>query len=355
MLEFELGTCHSNQLNDYHMPTLRSAQPLYSHDRALVWWLFGIAGLVAIMVVIGGVTRLTGSGLSMVEWRPLIGILPPLTEAEWLRVFRLYQASPEFQEINFDMDLGGFKVIFFWEYVHRVWGRLLGLAFGLPLLFFWIAGRIPKGYGLTLLSLLALGGLQGLIGWWMVTSGLVENPAVSQYRLATHLSIALLILVMLLWTALNLRFGRSKRPSGHAAAALLLVSLTIVAGAFVAGMDAGLLYNEYPLMGNGLIPVEYGENGMSDPFENPASAQFHHRWIAVLAVLAVAGMWFSGLRKGLGILVHIMAAIVIGQFLLGLTTLLLGVPVWAGALHQAGAVLLLSIVLIVAHRLQARG
>ena len=331
-----------------------SAQPSYDYDRALVWWLFVMAGLVAIMVVIGGVTRLTGSGLSMVEWRPLIGILPPLTEAEWTRVFRLYQNSPEFLQVNMDMDLAGFKVIFFWEYVHRVWGRLLGLAFGLPLLFFWLTGRIPKGYCLPLFGLLALGGVQGIIGWWMVTSGLIDNPAVSQYRLATHLSMALLLLVLLLWTALNLRFGRSKRPSGHAAATLLLVSMTIVAGAFVAGMDAGLLYNEYPLMGDGLVPVEYGENGLSDPFDNPASAQFHHRWIAVLTVLAVAGLWVSGLRKGLGGLVHIMPVIVISQFLLGITTLLLGVPVWAGALHQAGAVLLLSVVLIVTHRLQAQ-
>ena len=331
-----------------------SAPPLHSYDRALVWWLYGMAGLVAIMVVIGGITRLTGSGLSMVEWRPLIGILPPLTEAEWLRVFTLYQSSPEYQQVNMDMDLAGFKVIFFWEYVHRVWGRLLGLAFGLPLLFFWLKRRIPRGYGLPLLCLLALGGFQGVIGWWMVTSGLVNNPAVSQYRLATHLSMALIILVLLLWTALNLRFGRSKRPSGHAAVTLLLVALTIIAGAFVAGMDAGLLYNEYPMMGGGLVPIEYGENGLSDPFDNPASAQFHHRWIAVLAVLAVAGLWVSGLRKGLRGLVHIMAAVVSSQFLLGLTTLLLGVPVWAGALHQAGAVLLLSVVLVVVHRLQAQ-
>ena len=336
------------------MPTLLSAQPSYGYDRALVWWLFGMVGLVAIMVVIGGVTRLTGSGLSMVEWRPFIGILPPLTEVEWMRVFKLYQASPEFQQVNIDMNLAEFKVIFFWEYVHRVWGRLLGLAFGLPLLFFWLAGRIPQGYGLPLLGLLALGSIQGIIGWWMVTSGLVDNPAVSQYRLAIHLSMALLILLLLLWTALNLRFGRSKRPSGRAAATLLLVALTIVAGAFVAGMDAGLLYNEYPLMGDGLVPVEYGENGLFDPFDNPATAQFHHRWIAVLTVLAVADLWVFGLRKGLRGLVHIMAMSVIIQFLLGLTTLLLGVPVWAGALHQAGAVLLLSIVLIVTHRLQAQ-
>lgn len=331
-----------------------SLSPAQTYDRALVWWLFVMVGLVGVMVVIGGVTRLTGSGLSMVEWRPLIGILPPLSEAEWMRVFTLYQASPEFQEINTDMDLAGFKVIFFWEYVHRVWGRLLGLAFGLPLVFFWLAGRIPAGYGLPLMGLLILGGLQGVIGWWMVTSGLVDNPAVSQYRLATHLSMALLIFCILLWTALNLQYGRARRPSGHAAATVFLVGLTIVAGAFVAGMDAGLLYNEYPLMGDGLIPVEYGEAGLADPFENPASAQFHHRWIAVLATAAVIGLWAIARRRGHTLSAGIMAIAVFCQFALGLTTLLLGVPVWAGAMHQAGAVVLLSAVLVVTHRLSAQ-
>lgn len=334
--------------------TATSPSTPHSYDRALVWWLFGMAVLVGIMVVIGGVTRLTGSGLSMVEWRPLMGILPPLSDSEWMRVFTLYQASPEFQEINTGMDLAGFKVIFFWEYVHRVWGRLLGLAFGLPLLFFWLSGRIPTGYGLALVGLLLLGGLQGVIGWWMVTSGLVDNPAVSQYRLAAHLSMALVILCLLLWTGLNLRYGRAKLPSGHAAASVVLVGLTIVAGAFVAGMDAGLLYNEYPLMGDRLVPVEYGEAGLADPFENPASAQFHHRWIAVLALLAVIGLWMRAARRGLSAVAHIMGAAVICQFVLGLITLLLGVPVWAGALHQAGAVVLLSAVLAVAHHLSAR-
>ena len=336
------------------MTGLTSPLPSHNFDRALVWWLFGMAVLVGIMVVIGGVTRLTGSGLSMVEWRPLMGILPPLSDAEWMRVFTLYQASPEFQDINTDMDLAGFKVIFFWEYVHRVWGRLLGLAFGLPLVFFWLSGRIPGGYGLPLFGLLILGGLQGVIGWWMVTSGLVDNPAVSQYRLATHLSMALIILTLLLWTALNLRYGRAKLPSGHAAATIILVGLTIVAGAFVAGMDAGLLYNEYPLMGTGLVPVEYGEAGLADPFENPASAQFHHRWVAVLAMLAVIGLWRAAWRRGLGPVAHIMGVAVLCQFALGLTTLLLGVPVWAGALHQAGAVVLLCAVLVVTHHLSTR-
>ena len=315
-------------------------------------WLAIMAVLVAIMVVIGGVTRLTDSGLSMVEWRPLMGIIPPLTEAEWMRVFLLYQQSPEFRHINVDMDLSGFKTIFFWEYVHRVWGRLIGLAFGIPLLAFWLRGMIPSSLKPILLILLVLGGLQGVIGWWMVASGLVDNPAVSQYRLAAHLSTALLIYGLLVWTALTVSEGPAMMPRGYDLATLILVSVTILAGAFVAGMDAGLLYNEYPLMGDSLLPVEYGEEGLSDAFENPAAAQFHHRWIAVLAALAVAGLWVKARKNMLAKLrAHIMIVIVVFQFLLGVTTLLLGVPVWAGALHQLGAVLLLGSVLATLHAL----
>ena len=321
-------------------------------SQPIALWLGVMAALVAMMVVIGGVTRLTGSGLSMVEWRPLMGILPPLSESEWMRVFLLYQQSPEFQNINIDMDLSGFKTIFFWEYVHRVWGRLLGLAFGIPLLAFWLLGMIPSRLKPVLLTLLVLGGLQGIIGWWMVISGLVDNPAVSQYRLAAHLSMALLIYGLLVWTALSVVEGPSTMPLGYGLATLILVAGTILAGAFVAGMDAGLLYNEYPLMGDNLLPVEYGEGGLLDAFENPAAAQFNHRWLAVLAVLAVAGLWVRARRNmRANLRAHIMVAIVFCQFLLGITTLLLGVPVWAGALHQLGAVLLLGTVLATLHAL----
>ena len=186
----------------------------------------------------------------------------------------------------------------------------------------------------------------------MVTSGLVNEPSVSQYRLATHLSMALLIFALLIWTGLNLRDGKSALPTGHVAGTLALIVLTIVAGAFVAGMDAGLLYNEYPLMGEGLIPIEYGEAGWLDPLENPASAQFHHRWIALLAVGAVIGLWMRT-RKQASVAVrgHLMMGMVGLQFLLGILTLLNGVPVWLGAAHQTGAVLLLAFTLFVAHGL----
>jgi len=329
-------------------------QLTHTNHNAVATWLFCMAGLVAMMVFIGGVTRLTGSGLSMVEWRPLMGILPPLSEAEWMRVFTLYQASPEFNEINSDMSLAGFKVIFFWEYVHRVWGRMLGFAFILPLIYFWVKQMIPHGYRLKFIGLMILGGMQGVIGWWMVKSGLIDNPAVSQYRLATHLSMALLIFVLLVWCGMNIAYGRAGMPRGHGAASFVLLSITIVAGAFVAGLDGGLVYNEYPMMGEGLVPVEYGEAGLSDPFENPASAQFHHRILALIAVAAIIGLWVIARKNGLGITAHLMLACVAGQFALGLTTLLLYVPVWAGALHQLGAVLLLGSVTIVLHQLSRR-
>ena len=186
----------------------RNASP--HGDQLVTKWLFGMALLVAIMVVIGGVTRLTGSGLSMVEWRPLIGTLPPLSVAEWDRVYKLYQASPEYQQLNFGMSLVAFKNIFFWEYFHRLWGRFLGLAFGLPFLIFVIFGHVPRGFGWRLTLLLCLGGFQGVVGWWMVKSGLTEQASVSQYRLASHLAVALVIFSVLIWTAFDLRDGRAK-------------------------------------------------------------------------------------------------------------------------------------------------
>ena len=321
-------------------------------DSFAFWWLITMAGLVGIMVLIGGVTRLTGSGLSMVEWRPLMGTLPPLSAAEWQRVYELYLASPEYQEFNYGMDLAGFKTIFFWEYFHRLWGRLLGLAFAIPFLMLIIRGRVPNGFGGRLFGLLILGGLQGVIGWWMVKSGLTADATVSQYRLAVHLGMALVILALLLWTAFDIRHGRAMMPRGHAAGTLGLVMVTILAGALVAGMDAGLLYNQYPLMGDGLIPVEYGDDGMFDAFENPASAQFHHRWIAALAVLAVITLALRGRRYPASRTPATLALVfVLAQFVLGIAVLLHGVPVSLGAMHQTGAVLLLASLVWTAHRM----
>ena len=328
-----------------------ASQPT-AHERAIATWLLTMAGLVALMVLIGGITRLTGSGLSMVEWRPLMGTLPPLSAAEWERVFLLYQQSPEYNDINFGMSLDEFKTIFFWEYVHRLWGRLLGIVFIVPFIYFLVRKMIPQGYGFMLGLLLVLGGFQGVIGWWMVKSGLVQDPAVSQYRLAIHLGMALVIYALLLWTSFNLFYGRTLKISPHYMGVVGIIGLTIIAGAFVAGMDAGLLYNEYPLMGEGLVPIEYGEEGLADPFENPAAAQFHHRWIAVLAVIGVITLWRRAVKiasiKKRGMIVGM---IVLGQFTLGIFTLLNGVPVWMGAAHQIGAVLLLGSALWCVHGL----
>ena len=325
----------------------RNATP--ASNQTVAKWLFGMTLLVAMMVVIGGVTRLTGSGLSMVEWRPLMGTLPPLTAAEWDRVYQLYRESPEYQQLNHGMTLAAFKNIFFWEYFHRLWGRLLGLAFSLPLLVFLLRGLIPHGYGLRLGLLLLLGGFQGVVGWWMVKSGLTADASVSQYRLATHLGIALMIFSLLIWTAFDLRDGRAQGPAGHAMASLVLLGVTILAGALVAGMDAGLLYNHYPLMGNGLVPVEYGEAGLLDPFENPASAQFHHRWIAALTFGAVVVLGLKARKGQSKRRAYLVLAAVSVQFILGIVTLLHGVPVSLGGMHQAGAVILLGCLLALIH------
>ena len=315
----------------------------------VAYWLVGMAVLVAIMVIIGGITRLTGSGLSMVEWRPLMGTLPPLNATEWQRVFDLYRASPEYEQLNKGMDLDGFKTIFCWEYFHRLWGRLLGLAFGLPFLFLLITRRVPFGYNKRLSSLFLLGGLQGVIGWWMVKSGLSEDAAVSQYRLAVHLCTALIIFSLLVWTSLDLFYQPSKMPHGHSMGSLILIAVTILAGALVAGMDAGLMYNEYPLMGNGLMPTEYGDAGYLDAFENPASAQFHHRWIAALTFGAVITLGIRAWCGGHQILGGSVIGAVTVQFLLGIATLLHGVPVSLGGMHQAGAIILLGTTLALTH------
>jgi cytochrome c oxidase assembly protein subunit 15 len=251
--------------------------------------------------------------------------------------------------MNYGMDLASFKGIFFWEYFHRLWGRLLGLAFGLPLLVLLLTRRVPPGYAGRFTALLCLGGFQGVIGWWMVKSGLTEVASVSQYRLAVHLGTALVIFSLLLWSGLDLIYQPSRRPTGHMMGSLVLIAITILAGALVAGMDAGLLYNEYPLMGDGLLPVEYGEAGTWDAFENPASAQFHHRWIAALTFAAVLVLGVRAWRDGSKWLGGAVLGAVTLQFLLGIATLLHGVPVSLGGMHQAGAVVLLGSALMLAH------
>ncbi len=322
-------------------------------QRAVAVWLVLCGAMVFAMVVLGGATRLTDSGLSMVNWRLLIGILPPISEAEWQETFAKYRASPQFRTMNFWMSVADFKTIFWLEYIHRLWGRLIGLAFGLPLIWFAVRGYLDRPLMVRLFALLVLGGLQGLMGWYMVKSGLVDRPEVSQYRLAAHLALAFLILGYMQWLALGLLLPRASPPTAPCPCLrrlsvfiLAWVSLTVIAGAFVAGLDAGLAYNTFPLMDGQLVPD--GAMTMSpwilNLFENAALVQFNHRIASVISLLLVAGLWISGLRSGArgharGAL-HLMAVAVLVQFALGIATLLSGVVVWIAVAHQGGALVL---------------
>lgn len=326
-----------------------------SHSGQIRIWLLSTIIMVMLMILIGGVTRLTDSGLSMVEWRPLWGFLPPISQFEWNRVFELYMKSPEYIFKNKGMSLEEFKVIFFWEYFHRLWGRLIGIIFIIPLLFFIIVKKIPKSILSKLFLILFLGGLQGFIGWWMVKSGLVNDPTVSQYRLTIHLSNALLILSLLIWVYLDVKEGVSQIKPDFSFFMFSILFITIIAGAFVAGMDAGLMYNEYPFMGDSLIPENYGEYQLLDPFENPASAQFHHRHLALFTTLCTLfycyKYYFESEDKKVKKLSLLISIVVCSQFTLGIITLINMVPVYLGAIHQTGAVILFISLICSMHRL----
>ena len=316
----------------------------------LAIWLFALCLMIVIMIFIGGVTRLTGSGLSMVEWRPFLGFLPPLTETEWTRVFELYKLSPEFKQINSWMEISDFKFIFFWEYFHRVWGRLIGLFILIPFLYFIFTKKLKNKILFRSSIILFLVCVQGLIGWWMVKSGLNEIATVSQYRLSVHLSMAFIILGISFWTALDLFEGAPKNLKFYDIIPLLFISLTIIAGTFVSGMDAGLVYNTFPYMGDGIIPIEYGNLGFIDPFENPVTAQFHHRLLASITLIIIiiySIHYIISNPKNLRILLLLFA--IICQFIIGIFTLLYSVPITLGAMHQFVGVLLFLSALWVLH------
>lgn len=321
--------------------------------RAVAIWLFCIAGLVALMVVIGGLTRLTESGLSMVEWKPVTGWLPPLSEAAWIAEFEKYKQFPEYQKVNIGMTLDGFREIFWLEYIHRLLGRIIGLAFALPMLWFWLRGRIPAGMKPHLVAMFLLGGAQGAMGWFMVKSGLVDHPDVSHYRLTAHLGLAFLIFAYLLWGGLSLvRQGRMLAARGGLVAVLTaLVFIQILSGGLVAGMNAGLAHNTWPLMDGAFIPdgLLIMQPAWVNVFENAMTVQFQHRMLAylvailaVVAALSLKGRAATGLRHGL-------LTVVALQVLLGIMTLLHHVPISLGTLHQAGAVAVLGICVALWH------
>ena len=267
------------------------------NNSSIILWLGIVLIAVILMVFIGGVTRLTDSGLSMVEWKPILGFFPPLSHEEWLRVFELYKNTPEYKYYNKGMQLDEFKIIFFWEYFHRFWGRIIGLIFIIPFLYFIIKKRLSQKNITSLTLILTLGTFQAVIGWWMVKSGLINKPDVSQYRLAIHLSNAFVIMFLLLWLILDLYEGKSKIKFNLTFFTLILVSITIIAGSFVAGMDAGLMYNTYPLMNEKFLPDQYLTLGYLDPFENPGSAQFHHRHLGLLCLILSIFFYFKNYNK----------------------------------------------------------
>jgi len=333
--------------------------------RAIAIWLLTVCALVFAMVVLGGVTRLTHSGLSIVEWKPLVGTIPPLTHADWLELFEKYKLTPEYQKVNVGMDLAGFQGIFWLEYFHRLLGRLIGLAFLLPFVYFLARKQIERTLAPKLWLLFALGAAQGLLGWLMVASGLVDMPRVSPYRLTAHLGLAILIYAATLWVALGLLAPKPQAAESVATlrrfgvAVTALVFFMILTGGFVAGTHAGFAFNDWPTMHGRLVPE--GLYAL-DPwwvnlFENIATVQFNHRLVAYLLCLVIPAYWLVARRHQLSAptrsLFHLLLAMLAVQITLGITTLIYVVPVSLAAAHQGGALVLLTLALLLNHRLRA--
>jgi cytochrome c oxidase assembly protein subunit 15 len=362
---------------------------------AVASWLFGCCTLIFLMVVIGGITRLTLSGLSITEWKPIVGLLPPLSPAEWAGEFAKYKQIPEYWHVHYAMTLSEFKTIYFWEYLHRLVGRLVAIAYAVPFVWFLAQRRLPCSLILPLAGILLLGFAQGALGWYMVESGLADRVEVSHYRLLAHLALALAIYAAILWVALGIVRGRP-RPAihvcnaagndvggraepGHGAALVhsvgetlpswrrageaivVLVALTIAAGGLVAGTHAGLTYNTFPLMDGHIVPADYAQLHpfFLNWFENVAAIQFNHRLLALATAALVLLVWVTGLRGTLPIsarlALHALLATVALQVVLGVATLLLVVPIPLAAAHQAIAVLLLTAAIVLRHTLRRTG
>ncbi len=328
-------------------------------------WLLTCCALILGIVVIGGLTRLTGSGLSMVEWKPIVGLLPPLNEAEWLATFELYRQSPEYRYVNIGMTVDGFKSIFWLEYIHRMIGRFIGMAFLLPFLYFWIRGKIERDLLPKLIAMFVLGGMQGALGWYMVASGLAEDPHVSQYRLTAHLGLAVVIYVYILWVALDLlatdriRFDNDVPPLRRFSLALTAFAfVTILSGGFVAGLRAGYAYNTFPLMGGQWIPdgLLSLQPVWSNLFDNIITVQFTHRILALVLLALIVALWVlsqrHALERGTRIAAHATLGLALLQVSLGISTLVMHVPIALASAHQTVAVLLLTALVVLTHRLR---
>jgi len=352
-----LFTQQETSLSESHITSNNTDQ------KAIAIWLLVCCATIFGMIILGGITRLTGSGLSMVQWEPIMGILPPLNQTEWQESFLLYQQFPEYQLKNFHMSLDDFKSIFWFEYGHRLLGRSIGMIFLLPFLFFLFKGKIEKALTPKLITMFVLGGLQGLMGWYMVKSGLVNDPHVSQYRLTAHLGLAIVIYGYMLWVALGLLYPKinsdKHNPSLSRLALIIstVIFITALSGGFVAGTHAGFAFNTFPLMDGRLIPV-----GLFDLspvwrnfFENIVTVQFDHRVLATLLFLLIPAFWFKAGKLELEPLAktgsHLLLAALALQITLGISTLLLVVPVALAAAHQAGAIVLLTASLFVSQQL----
>ena len=351
--------------DDRDFPNLpKGERALSPRSRRLVAvWLYVIAFMLLVMIALGGATRLTGSGLSIMEWAPVMGTVPPLTEMEWRRLYALYQQIPQYGLVNDGFGLAGFKQIFWLEWTHRLWGRLIGAAFAIPLIWFWVTGRLERRLAPRLMVFLMLGALQGAVGWFMVASGFLPNAtAVAPVRLVAHLGLALLLYGSVLWTALSLlpppprvvECGRTLTALTWVT--LFLVALTIVAGGFVAGLHAGLIYNTFPFMDGRLVPDGYAD---LLPFarnlvENIPAVQFNHRLLASLTLVSASFLVITAWphRERLGWRAGFVGCAVLLQYALGVATLLLAVPAYLALLHQVCATILLTAVLMTAHAIR---
>ncbi|HKQ55457.1 MAG TPA: COX15/CtaA family protein [Methyloceanibacter sp.] len=341
----------------------KATPALARRARAVRVWLAALAVLIVAMILVGGATRLTDSGLSITEWKPIVGVIPPLSESEWSEAFASYKTIPEYTELKRGMSLEEFKTIYWWEWAHRFLGRLIGFAFLIPFVAFWIAGYIPRPLLPKLLGLFVLGGLQGALGWYMVKSGLTVRTDVSQYRLAAHFGVALVILGYTLWLLFGLGRGGRAAPRDRSASlvacfVLALIVTQMLAGALVAGTDAGMGYNTWPLIDGAFVPPGLGEASpwYLNLFENPLTVQFQHRMLGYAVVLAALGQlaWLAlkGADQPLIGSALTLALFALLQAALGVWTLLLSVPIVLGLAHQAGAIALFAVALY--HFWQAR-